>query len=119
MFLLALDVRGERGPRASAKTEEILTWVGLGSKMNSFPRQLSGGEQQRVAIARAIVAAPSAILADEPTASLDSANGQTTMAILSTIAKERSRAVLVVTHDVRLFEFADRVVHIEDGALTR
>jgi len=119
MFLLALDVRGERGPRASAKTEEILTWVGLGSKMNSFPRQLSGGEQQRVAIARAIVAAPSAILADEPTASLDSANGRATMAILSTIAKERSRAVLVVTHDVRLFEFADRVVHIEDGALTR
>jgi putative ABC transport system ATP-binding protein len=117
--LLALDVHGERGPKAMAKTEEILTSVGLKSKMASFPRQLSGGEQQRVAIARAIVAEPSAILADEPTAALDAANGRATMAILSTIAKERGRAVLVVTHDPRLFGFADRIVHIEDGSLTR
>ena len=86
--------------------------------MSSFPRQLSGGEQQRVAIARAIVADPSAILADEPTAALDAANGHTTMAILSAIARERGRAVLVVTHDPRLFGFADRIVTIEDGALT-
>jgi putative ABC transport system ATP-binding protein len=117
--LLALDVRGERGPKAMAKTAEMLASVGLASKMASFPRQLSGGEQQRVAIARAIVAEPSAILADEPTAALDAANGHATMAILSTIAKERGRAVLVVTHDPRLFQFADRIVHIEDGALTR
>ena len=116
--LLALDVRGERGPHAVRKSEEILASVGLGAKMKSFPRQLSGGEQQRVAIARAIVAEPSAILADEPTASLDSANGHVTMGILSTIARERGRAVLVVTHDQRLFEFADRVVNIVDGALT-
>src|SRR4029078_2417041 len=101
------------------KTEEILASVGLKSKMASFPRQLSGGEQQRVAIARAIVAQPSAILADEPTAALDAANGQATMAILSAIAKERGRAVLVVTHDPRLFAFADRIVHIEDGLLMR
>jgi putative ABC transport system ATP-binding protein len=117
--LLALDVRGERGAKAVAKTREVVASVGLGSKMSAFPRQLSGGEQQRVAIARAIVAEPSAILADEPTASLDSANGHTTMTILSTIAKEGGRAVLVVTHDARLFEFADRIVHIEDGALMR
>jgi putative ABC transport system ATP-binding protein len=117
--LLALDVRGERGPKAMAKAAEVLASVGLAAKMASFPRQLSGGEQQRVAIARAIVAEPSAILADEPTAALDAANGHATMAILSTIAKERRRAVLVVTHDPRLFEFADRIVHIEDGALTR
>jgi putative ABC transport system ATP-binding protein len=117
--LLALDVRGERGPKAMAKTLEMLASVGLKSKMASFPRQLSGGEQQRVAIARAIVAEPSAILADEPTAALDAANGRATMAILSTIAKERGRAVLVVTHDPRLFGFADRIVHIEDGSLTR
>jgi putative ABC transport system ATP-binding protein len=116
--LLALDVRGERGPKAEAKAEEILASVGLTSKMASFPRQLSGGEQQRVAIARAVVAEPSAILADEPTAALDSVNGHATMTILSAIAKERGRAVLVVTHDPRLFEFADRIVHIEDGALT-
>jgi putative ABC transport system ATP-binding protein len=115
--LLALDVRGERGPKAMAKTEEMLASVGLASKMASFPHQLSGGEQQRVAIARAIVAEPSAILADEPTAALDAANGHATMAILSMIAKERGRAVLVVTHDPRLFGFADRIVHIEDGVL--
>ena len=117
--LLALDVRGERGVQAMAKVKEILASVGLTSKMSSFPRQLSGGEQQRVAIARAVVAEPSAILADEPTAALNSHNGQTTMTILSAIAKERGRAVLVVTHDPRLFEFADRIVHIEDGSLTR
>jgi putative ABC transport system ATP-binding protein len=116
---LALDVRGEQGREAIAKTEEVLASVGLASKTGSFPRELSGGEQQRVAIARAIIAEPSAILADEPTAALDSANGQTTMAILSAIAKERDRAVLVVTHDPRLFEFADRILHIEDGSLTR
>jgi putative ABC transport system ATP-binding protein len=116
---LALDVRGEHGPKAMEKTEEMLASVGLASKMASFPRQLSGGEQQRVAIARALVAEPSAILADEPTAALDAVNGQATMAILSTIAKERGRAVLVVTHDPRLFGFADRIVHIEDGSLTR
>ena len=63
------------------------------------------------------MAEPSAILADEPTAALDAANGHVTMAILTAIAKERGRAVLVVTHDPRLFEFADRIVHIEDGAL--
>ena len=116
---LALDVRGERGPKAVAKAEEILASVGLTSKMSSFPRQLSGGEQQRVAIARAVVAEPSAILADEPTAALDSVNGQATMTILSAIAKERGRAVLVVTYDLRLFEFADRIAHIQDGSLTR
>ncbi len=116
---LALDVRDERGLKARAKTEDVLASVGLTSKMASFPRQLSGGEQQRVAIARAIVAEPSAILADEPTASLDAANGQAIMAILSTIAKERGSAVLVVTHDPRLFGFANRIVYIEDGSLTR
>jgi putative ABC transport system ATP-binding protein len=115
---LALDVRGEHGPNAAAKAREMLASVGLSSRTASFPRQLSGGEQQRVAIARAIVANPSAILADEPTAALDSANGHAIMTILSAIAKEHNRAVLVVTHDPRLFGFADRIVHIEDGLLT-
>ena len=116
---LALDVRGERGLKAMTKTEEVLASVGLTAKMASFPRQLSGGEQQRVAIARAIVADPSAILADEPTAALDNANGQAIMTILSAIAKQRGRAVLVVTHDPRLFGFADRILHIEDGSITQ
>ena len=104
--------------RQVAKVEEILASVGLTSKMSFFPRRLSGGEQQRVAIARAVVAEPSAILADEPTAALDSVNGRAIMTILSATAKQRRRAVLVVTHDPRLFEFVDRIVHIQDGSLT-
>jgi len=91
--------------------------VGLEQKRNSLPLELSGGEQQRVAIARAIVAKPSAILADEPTAALDGANGHTIMRILASIAHERGSAVLVVTHDPRVVPFADRIVQIEDGRL--
>jgi putative ABC transport system ATP-binding protein len=112
-------VRDVRGPKAMANTEEVLASVGLTSKMASFPRQLSGGEQQRVAIARAIVAEPWAILADEPTSALEAANGQAIMAILSAIAKDRGHTVLVVTNDPGCFRFADRIVHIEDGLLTR
>ncbi|MGH6671180.1 MAG: ABC transporter ATP-binding protein [Xanthobacteraceae bacterium] len=116
---MALDVRGERGAVARSKAREMLARVGLANKQRAFPRQLSGGEQQRVAIARAIVAEPSVILADEPTGALDGANGQAIMSILATIAKERARAVLVVTHDSRLLGFADRILGIEDGALTK
>jgi putative ABC transport system ATP-binding protein len=115
---LALDVRGELRRRAKAKSRQVLERVGLGHKATAFPRDLSGGEQQRVAIARAIVAEPSAILADEPTAALDGTNGQAIMTILASIARNHGRAVLVVTHDTRLLEFADRIVYIEDGALT-
>jgi putative ABC transport system ATP-binding protein len=116
---LALDVRGEQRASAKAKSSAVLEKVGLAQKAAAFPRDLSGGEQQRIAIARAIVAEPSAILADEPTAALDSANGQAVMTILSTIAKEQKRAVVVVTHDTRLLGFAERIVHIEDGSLIR
>ena len=104
---LALDVRGEQRRRAKVKSRQVLERIGL-------PRDLSGGEQQRVAIAGGIVAEPSAILADEPVA-LDGANGMT---ILASIARAHGRAVLVVTHDTRLLEFADRILYIEDGALT-
>jgi putative ABC transport system ATP-binding protein len=116
---LALDVRAEHRASAKAKSSAVLEKVGLSHKAAAFPRNLSGGKQQRIAIARAIVAEPSAILADEPTAALDSANGQAVMTILSTIAKEQSRAVLVVTHDTRLLGFAERIIHIEDGSLIR
>ncbi len=115
---LALDVRGERGVEAQAKARKVLEGVGLAHKMAAFPRQLSGGEQQRLAIARAIVAEPSVVLADEPTAALDGVNGKAVMGILSAIAKEQGRAVLVVSHDARLTGFADRIMHIEDGVLT-
>jgi putative ABC transport system ATP-binding protein len=116
---LALDVRGERSFTAKARSCEVLAHVGLAHKARAFPRQLSNGEQQRIAIARAIVAEPSAILADEPTAALDSANGQAVMTILSAIARDSNRTVLVVTHDTRLIGFADRIIYMEDGVLTR
>jgi putative ABC transport system ATP-binding protein len=114
---LALEMGGARPWRAHGKAIDALTTVGLAHKINVFPRQLSSGEQQRVAIARAIIGGPSLVLADEPTAALDSANGHAIMTVLSTIAKDRSRAVLVVTHDPRVVPFADRIVQIEDGRL--
>jgi putative ABC transport system ATP-binding protein len=114
---LALDVRGRRGFPAKAKAHDVLHRLGLGDKIHSFPRELSGGEQQRVAIARTVVAKPAIVLADEPTAALDTANGQAIMEILATIAAEPDRAVLVVTHDARLTRFADRILYIEDGSL--
>jgi putative ABC transport system ATP-binding protein len=114
---LALDIRGEHGRKAVKRSCEALAMVGLESKLRTRPNELSGGEQQRVAIARAIVASPSIILADEPTAALDGENGRTIMRNLANIAHERNHAVLVVTHDPRVVPFADRIIHIEDGLL--
>jgi putative ABC transport system ATP-binding protein len=114
---LALDVRGEHGRRAIAKAKDALATVGLAHKFKAYPLELSGGEQQRVAIARAIVGNPSAILADEPTAALDTENGQLIMTVLSGIAKNGIHGVLVVTHDPRILPFASRVIRIEDGRI--
>jgi putative ABC transport system ATP-binding protein len=114
---LALDVRGETSDKAKVRAHDALARVGLKHKIDAFPREMSGGEQQRVAIARAIVSNPSAILADEPTAALDTENGQAIMAILADIAKEPGRGVLVVTHDPRLLPYADRIHRIEDGLI--
>jgi len=114
---LALDVRGEPANRAIAKARDVLSTVGLAHKVDAFPSELSGGEQQRVAIARAIVGNASAILADEPTGALDTENGHAVMAILSRIAQDQSRGVLVVTHDTRLTPFATRIIRMEDGRI--
>ncbi len=114
---LGLDVRGQEAVSALAKAHAALSQVGLAHKFDSYPRELSGGEQQRVAIARAIVGNPSVVLADEPTAALDTKNGEAIMAILSEIARDPSRGVLVVTHDPRLIPFASRIVRIQDGNL--
>jgi putative ABC transport system ATP-binding protein len=116
---LALDVRGETGKDAADKSRAALDRVGLSNRTRNYPRQLSGGEQQRVAIARAVVGDPSVILADEPTAALDTENGKSIMGILATIAKDPGRGVLVVTHDPRLVPFADRIIYIEDGLIVR
>ena len=114
---MALDVRGVRSAPARAKAEQALATVGLSHKAKSFPRALSGGEQQRVAIARAIVGDPSLVLADEPTAALDSENGQAIMTLLADIAKDPKRALFIVTHDPRIMPFADRILRIEDGRI--
>jgi putative ABC transport system ATP-binding protein len=114
---LALDVRGDCSPRARAKAAEALATVGLAHKANAFPRELSGGEQQRVAVARAIVGDPSVVLADEPTAALDSENGHAVMTMLAEIAKDPARALFIVTHDPRIMPFADRILRIEDGRI--
>ncbi|WP_072396495.1 ABC transporter ATP-binding protein [Hyphomicrobium sp. CS1GBMeth3] len=114
---IALDVIGRKGYQAALRAEEVLRDVGLGNRLKNYPSNLSGGEQQRVAVARAIAASPSVVLADEPTAALDSENGHAVMALLARIAKEQNRSVLAVTHDPRTLGYADRVVRIEDGLI--
>ncbi|MBY0547369.1 MAG: ABC transporter ATP-binding protein [Candidatus Obscuribacterales bacterium] len=100
---------------ARRKAREMLECVGLADRVNHLPRQLSGGQQQRVAIARALVSEPRLIICDEPTASLDAENGLHVMEVLQRLSVERSRTVVVVTHDSRIYHFADSVVKMEDG----
>jgi putative ABC transport system ATP-binding protein len=115
--LLALDVRGVRSSEAKARSLSALGKVGLSHRLKSHPSNMSGGEKQRVAIARALASEPSVILADEPTAALDSENGHAVMALLAEIAKGQEHAVLAVTHDPRTLAYADRIIHIEDGLI--
>lgn len=112
---LALDLTGQRGPAARQRAGELLEQVGLAEKSDSFPADLSGGQKQRVAIARALATQPDIILADEPTAALDSVSGRAVIEMMRRLAHEQGRAVVIVTHDNRTLEFADRIVHIEDG----
>src|SRR5262249_32910559 len=102
---------------ARRTAERLLADVGLAEKVGSHPADLSGGQKQRVAIARALAGDPKIILADEPTAALDSASGKTVMEILAGLARHRGRAVVIVTHDPRVLAYADRVVRIEDGRI--
>lgn len=114
---LALDVRGMGHSETVERAEMALREVGLAHRLKSFPGNMSGGEQQRVAVARAIASRPSLILADEPTAALDSENGHAVMRLLAELAQDESRAVLAVTHDPRTHAYADRIVRIEDGEI--
>jgi len=100
---------------ALAQSGRMLDHLGLGPHKAKFPRQLSGGQQQRVAIARALSHNPALVVCDEPTAALDAASGQAVMALLDEAADDPNRAVLVVTHDDRIFSFADRIIRMEDG----
>jgi putative ABC transport system ATP-binding protein len=114
---IALDVAGMNATAASERARQALTDVGLADKLKSYPANLSGGEKQRVAVARAIASAPSIVLADEPTAALDSENGHAVMKLISNIARTQNRSILVVTHDPRTLAYADRVIKIEDGRI--
>jgi len=114
---VALTVKGIRKHAAKKQARSLLEQVGLAEKANQLPRDLSGGQKQRVAIARALSGDPKLIMADEPTAALDSQTGHAVIELLHRLAKEQNRSVLMVTHDARIIDFADRVVNLEDGAL--
>ena len=113
------------GPSGCGKTTLIsiiaglLDAVGIGNKARALPSQLSGGQQQRVAIARALIHEPRLLVCDEPTAALDAQAGQTVMELLRRVAVQPGRAVIVVTHDSRVFGFGDRIVHMSDGHIEK
>lgn len=114
---LALDLKGVPRREASARAAALLEQVGLGAKRDAYPADLSGGQKQRVAIARAIAGDPPIVLADEPTAALDTQSGHVVMDLLRSLAHERDRAVVIVSHDNRMLGYADRIVHLEDGRI--
>lgn len=108
---------GEPRKQARTRAAEVLDRVGLADRVDAYPRTLSGGEQQRVAVARALVHRPSLIVADEPTASLDLEKGRTVMALLREVGVGDGRAVIVVTHDTRIFDYGDRIARMNDGVV--
>lgn len=114
-----LVIAGQPRRPALARAHALLTELGLRERADALPAQLSGGQQQRVAIARALIHEPRLLVCDEPTAALDSRSGQTVMELLRRIALQPDRAVIVVTHDNRVFNFGDRIAHLEDGRVVR
>jgi putative ABC transport system ATP-binding protein len=112
---IVAELAGAKSGEAKRKAASLLTELGLGERLNFPPEKLSGGEKQRVAIARALVNDPRLILADEPTANLDSKIGHEIMRLLRNIAKEQGRSVVIVSHDQRIKDIADRVLWLEDG----
>jgi putative ABC transport system ATP-binding protein len=114
-----LIIGGRPRRQAVAAAARVLEAVGLGDRLGALPAQLSGGQQQRVAIARALVHEPRLLVCDEPTAALDARSGQTVMELLRRVAVQPDRAVIVVTHDNRVFGFGDRIVHMSDGQVER
>ena len=114
---LMLHLKGVPKANARKRAQDLLDQVGMSDKFHSFPANISGGQKQRVAIARALAAEPQIVLADEPTAALDSHTGRTVMELMRDLAHQRGRAVVVVTHDARVMELADRTIQMEDGMI--
>jgi putative ABC transport system ATP-binding protein len=114
---LALTVKGMKEKAARLEAMNLLDQVGLADKANNQPKEMSGGQKQRVAIARALAGNPPVIMADEPTAALDSQSGHAVIELLRRLAKENGHTVLMVTHDPRIIDVADRVTYLEDGML--
>ena len=114
-----LLIGGWRRAKAVERAKEMLDEMGMGNRVNAYPAQLSGGQQQRVAIARSLVHEPRLLVCDEPTAALDAHSGQTVMELLRKVAVQPGRAVIVVTHDNRVFGFGDRTVAMSDGRIER
>jgi len=113
----ALNVKGVRGPEARREAERVIDAVGLTERKKFLPRDLSGGQKQRVAIARALAGTAPILLADEPTANLDSVVGTEVLEMFRRLAKEENRALVIVTHDPKVRDVSDRVVKIRDGRL--
>jgi len=114
---LALEINDVSGRPARLRAMELLEYLGVGNRANNLPHMLSGGEQQRVAVARALANKPRLVLADEPTAALDSARGRQVMELFRTLAHEQGTTVLVATHDHRALDVFDRILEMEDGTL--
>jgi putative ABC transport system ATP-binding protein len=113
-----LIAKGMRRAEAVERGRALLDRLGIGDKADKLPRQLSGGQQQRVAIARALVHEPRLVVCDEPTAALDARSGRRVMDLLREVALASERAVIIVTHDNRIFDLADRILAMEDGRIT-
>ena len=114
---LILALNDQLGAATHSRAQELLEYLGVGNRSLHFPEELSGGEQQRVAIARALAPAPPLILADEPTAALDSQRAAIVMDLLIKVAREQHAAVLVVSHDEKIYDRFDRMVRVRDGVL--
>lgn len=116
---IPLIIGGMDRKLATQKGSELLEKMGLGDRTMAFPADLSGGQQQRVAIGRALIHNPRLIVCDEPTSALDGQTGHKIMELIKKIALDKSRALLVVTHDSRIFSFADRIAKMEDGRIMK
>lgn len=114
---MALEIQDITAAEADTRIRTVLTAVGLDHRMDYYPSDLSGGQKQRVAIARALVSQPQIILADEPTAALDKKSGRDVVEIMEKLAKEQGCTILLVTHDNRILDLADRIIYMEDGYL--